>query len=214
MQPPLLPSSSRTSSSKTRIPYPLHSDFLHSSPQPGTTSIQLAVLTTLPIPGNSYKQKGFRDSSAGKESTCSAGDLGLIPGWKIPWRRERLPTPGFWPGEFHGLCSPWGCKESDATERLSLSHKQNHAAFALSCLADFTEHSVSKEHVSELCSLIRLTNTSSVYALHSLSTHSCLMDIPVLAIVNSAGMDIGVKVLDQSVFNLQEYLAFYLIRRI
>ena len=22
---------------------------------------------------------------------------------KIPWRRERLPTPGFWPGEFHGL---------------------------------------------------------------------------------------------------------------
>ena len=25
---------------------------------------------------------------------------------KIPWRRERLPTPVFWPGEFHGLCSP------------------------------------------------------------------------------------------------------------
>ena len=30
---------------------------------------------------------------------------------KIPWRRERLPTPAFWPGEFHGLYSPWGCKE-------------------------------------------------------------------------------------------------------
>ena len=27
---------------------------------------------------------------------------------KIPWRRERLPTPEFWPGEFHGLYSPWG----------------------------------------------------------------------------------------------------------
>ena len=27
--------------------------------------------------------------------------------WKIPWRRERLPTPVFWPGEFHGLYSPW-----------------------------------------------------------------------------------------------------------
>ena len=39
---------------------------------------------------------------------------------KIPWRRERLPTPGFWPGEFHGLYSPWGRKESDMTERLSL----------------------------------------------------------------------------------------------
>ena len=22
---------------------------------------------------------------------------------KIPWRRNRLPTPGFWPGEFHGI---------------------------------------------------------------------------------------------------------------
>ena len=32
-----------------------------------------------------------------------------------------LPTPVFWPGEFHGLHSPWGRKESDMTERLSLS---------------------------------------------------------------------------------------------
>ena len=39
---------------------------------------------------------------------------------KIPWRRERLPTPVFWAGEFHGLYSPWGCKESDTTEWLSL----------------------------------------------------------------------------------------------
>ena len=29
-----------------------------------------------------------------------------------------LPTPIFWPGEFHGLYSPLGCKESDMTERL------------------------------------------------------------------------------------------------
>ena len=43
---------------------------------------------------------------------------------KIPWRRERLPTPVFWPGEFHGLYSPWGHKESDTTERLSLHFKQ------------------------------------------------------------------------------------------
>ena len=39
----------------------------------------------------------------------------------IPWRRDRLPTPVFWPGEFHGLYSPWGRKESDTTEQLSLS---------------------------------------------------------------------------------------------
>ena len=35
---------------------------------------------------------------------------------KIPWRRERLPTRVFWPGEFHGLYSPWGHKDSDTTE--------------------------------------------------------------------------------------------------
>ena len=29
---------------------------------------------------------------------------------------EKGKTPGFWPAEFHGLCSPWGCKESDTTE--------------------------------------------------------------------------------------------------
>ena len=27
---------------------------------------------------------------------------------KIPWRSGRLPTPVFWPGEFHELYSPWG----------------------------------------------------------------------------------------------------------
>ena len=51
--------------------------------------------------------------SASKESTCNAGELSLIP-WvgKIPW----LLTPVFWPGEFHGLYSPLGCKEWDRTE--------------------------------------------------------------------------------------------------
>ena len=85
------------------------------------------------------------NSSVGKESACNAGDPGSIPGsgrsageeigypfqyswtslvaqgfdpWvgKIPWRRERLPTPVFWPEAFHGLYSPWGCKEWDMTE--------------------------------------------------------------------------------------------------
>ena len=39
---------------------------------------------------------------------------------KIPWRRERLPTAVFWPGESHGLYSPRGRKELDTTERLVL----------------------------------------------------------------------------------------------
>ena len=35
-------------------------------------------------------------SSVGKESACNAGDSGSIPGFgKIPWRRDRLPTPIF-----------------------------------------------------------------------------------------------------------------------
>ena len=59
--------------------------------------------------------------SAGKESACNSKRPGFNP-WvgKIPWSRKRLPTPVFWPGEFHGLYSPWGCKELDTTERLWL----------------------------------------------------------------------------------------------
>ena len=68
-----------------------------------------------------YKSWGFPCGSAGKECTCNVGDLGLIPVGKIPWRRELLPIPVFWPGEFHGLYSPWGHKELDTTEHLSLS---------------------------------------------------------------------------------------------
>ena len=60
-------------------------------------------------------QLGFPHGSAGKEFTCNAGDLGSTPGL------GRSPGEGkgvFWPGEFHGLYSPWGCKESDTTEQL------------------------------------------------------------------------------------------------
>ena len=53
-------------------------------------------------------------------------DTGFDP-WvrKIPWRREWQPTPLFLPGEFHGQrspegYSPWGRKESDTTELLTL----------------------------------------------------------------------------------------------
>ena len=65
---------------------------------------------------------GFPCGSAGKESTCNAEDLSSIPGLgRFPWRREKLPTPVFWPGKFHGLHSPWGCKESDMTVQISLN---------------------------------------------------------------------------------------------
>ena len=37
------------------------------------------------------------------------GRHGFYP-WvgKSPWRREQLFIPVSWPGQFHGLCSPWG----------------------------------------------------------------------------------------------------------
>ena len=46
--------------------------------------------------------------------------------WEDPLRREGVPTPVFWPGESHGQrilagYGPWGRKELDMTERLSLS---------------------------------------------------------------------------------------------
>ena len=41
-------------------------------------------------------------------------------GWEDPLEKKRLPTLVLWPGEFHRLYSPWGCKESDTTEQLSL----------------------------------------------------------------------------------------------
>ena len=49
---------------------------------------------------------GFPDSSVGKESACNAGDPGLIG--KIPWRRDRLPTPVF-------LGFPYGSAGEEST---------------------------------------------------------------------------------------------------
>ena len=41
---------------------------------------------------------------------------------KIPWRRERLPTAIFWPGEFHRLYSPWDRKELDRLSDFHLTY--------------------------------------------------------------------------------------------
>ena len=40
-------------------------------------------------------------------------------GWENTLEKGKAThSPVFWPGEFHGLCSPWGRKELDTTERL------------------------------------------------------------------------------------------------
>ena len=70
--------------------------------------------------------QGFLGCSDGKESTCNAEDPGLIPGLGgggghgNPFQCSCLENP-------HGQrslvgCSPWGRKESETTERLSIAY--------------------------------------------------------------------------------------------
>ena len=63
------------------------------------------------------KDTGFPGGSSCKESACNEEDLGSILGLKnCPGEGNGLPTPVFWPGEFHKLYSPWGHKESEMTK--------------------------------------------------------------------------------------------------
>ena len=80
------------------------------------------ILIIYNIYDNMIYDMGFPCGSAGKESACNVKDLGSIPGL------GRLPGEGKgYPLQCSGLekpvdCnSPWGPKESDTTERLSLS---------------------------------------------------------------------------------------------
>ena len=41
-------------------------------------------------------------------------------GWEDPLEKGTATHSSYWPGEFHGLYGPWGCKESGLPERLSL----------------------------------------------------------------------------------------------
>ena len=57
--------------------------------------------------------------SAGKESTCNAGHLNSIP-WSGRSPGEGIGYPLHYSGLENSTYSPWGRKESDMTERLSL----------------------------------------------------------------------------------------------
>ena len=73
--------------------------------------------------------KGFPGGSVVENPLANEGDArdaGLIP-WvgKIPWRRKWQPTPVFLLEKSRGQrrlagYSPWGHKESDMTEQLSM----------------------------------------------------------------------------------------------
>ena len=56
-------------------------------------------------------------TSISRTQTASGHLTPAIPGsGRSPGEGNRLPTPVFWPREFHGLYNPWGAKESDTTE--------------------------------------------------------------------------------------------------
>jgi len=61
--------------------------------------------------GSFLPKKGFSGGSAGKESACNVGDLDSFLGWEDPLEKGAATPPVFWPGKFHGLYSPWGCKK-------------------------------------------------------------------------------------------------------
>ena len=44
--------------------------------------------------------------------------------WKIPWRREWLPTPVFLPGELHGQRSLVGYKQRILPENVKLENSK------------------------------------------------------------------------------------------
>ena len=69
----------------------------------------------------------FPGGSLVKKSPARAGDAGLILGQEAPLEKE-MATDAIilaweipWPEEPGGLYSPWGRKESDTTERLTLN---------------------------------------------------------------------------------------------
>ena len=69
---------------------------------------------------------GFPARSDGKESTCNVGDLGSIPGLgRSPGGGHGYPLQYSCLENPHGQrslvgYSPWGCKELDTTEQLSV----------------------------------------------------------------------------------------------
>ena len=89
--------------------------------------------------------------------------------WEIPWRRKRLPTPVFWPGELHGLNSPWSHKKSDMSEQLSLHFIDDTTLYPLQWIIISVG-----EHVDKLeFSYIAIQNINRAVTLKNKLTISC-----------------------------------------
>ena len=74
----------------------LQEDYLLSEPLGKPKNTEVGSLSLLQGIFLTYElNKGFPDRSVGKKSACNVGDQ--FNSWigKIPWRRDRLPTPVF-----------------------------------------------------------------------------------------------------------------------
>ena len=97
---------------------------VQTQPVSETTGLKL-ILALLHLNNN------FPGGSDGKESACSVGDPGQYLGWEDPLEEDmtthssilawRIP----WTEDLAGYSS-WGGKESDTTERLTLSLSRCH----------------------------------------------------------------------------------------
>ena len=62
---------------------------------------------------------GFAQWLSSKESSCNAGDMGLVPGsGRSPGGGLGSPTPESHGQRSLGGCGPWGRKESDTIEAM------------------------------------------------------------------------------------------------
>ena len=62
---------------------------------------------------------GFPGGSDGKESTCSTGDSGSMPGSEDPLEKGMATHSSVLAWRIPWTNSPWGHKESDTTEQLN-----------------------------------------------------------------------------------------------
>ena len=116
--------------------------------------------------------------------------------WEDPLERETHSSIlAFWPGEFHGLCSPWGHGELDMTEWhiRTFAHGLPHSHFTLfslkfaglgrSCHSDFTLNITSslKLFLTTLNVLVvQLITSPSFKSLHSCEHYlacSCFLNL-------------------------------------
>ena len=105
----------------------------------GVTELDMTEVTQHTCAESSNESKDFPGGSDSEESACNEGDLGSIPGLgRSPGGGNCNPLQYFCLENPHGQRSlagynPWGCKESDTTERPRAAHSRGCIVSASHC---------------------------------------------------------------------------------